>query len=472
MKKVWKKGAAFVLAAVMCAGALSGCGKDKEAISAFTFNGKKVDGDFANFVLRYEQSTVDDMYAYYSSMMQQDIWSQDTQGLGVTTWDNFKAGIGEEIEKLLLAEEHAGDYDVSLTDEEKKAITEAASKFISENDKDVLDSMSATQEVVERFLTLSTIRSRVELGMTADVDTDVPDEDAAQRTVEYIKYTPTTEAETEAEPESEMAGTEAETAAQTEAEEGNSVETEAETAGETMTEGETGTVETESAKKTKAAGPAETEEVLTEAEQAVTEEEQAVSEAESETEDPAMAEAKIRFHEMAEEELEALKSGKDFETAASEVSDAAAAGVMTSSFTFGKDDTYPDAAIIEATNDLEDGTLVEDLIEVDGAWYILYVKDAFDEEATQEKKEEIVRDRKVEKMNEVYEKWMEDTKFEVDSAKLGEILKDRNYTNPAPKETEAEEPQSGVVGDASVETELHLEVTYETDIIVETESED
>ena len=75
MNKVWKKGAAVALAAVMCAGALSGCGKKSEAISAFTFNGKKVDGDFVNFVLRFEQASLDDIYAYYASMMQQDIWS-------------------------------------------------------------------------------------------------------------------------------------------------------------------------------------------------------------------------------------------------------------------------------------------------------------------------------------------------------------------------------------------------------------
>ena len=144
MGKVWKKGAAIVLASCMCAGALSGCGKKTEAISAFTFNGKKVDGDFANFVLRYEQSTLDDIYAYYASMMQQDIWSMDDgQGLGITTWDTFKSTVGEDIEKLLLAEEHASEYDVSLTEEDQKAIEDAAAKFLAENDEKALSSMSA-----------------------------------------------------------------------------------------------------------------------------------------------------------------------------------------------------------------------------------------------------------------------------------------------------------------------------------------
>ena len=467
MRMVWKKGAALMLAAAMCAGALSGCGKKTEAISAFTFNGNKVDGDFANFVLRFEQASLDDIYAYYASMMQQDIWSMDDgQGLGITTWDNFKSNIGEDIEKLLLAEEHAADYDVTLTDDEKKAITDAAAKFIAGNDKEVLASMSATQEIVERYLTLNTIKAKVEQGMSADVDTNVSDEEAAQRTVDYIRYTPTTEAETEAVSESEMPGTEADAE--------NTVQTEAESVSAAMTEGETSVVETEKAAKTKAAdskSETETSEVTTEAEQAATEPEQALAEAESETEDPAMAEAKEKYRAMAEEKLEEIRSGKtDFETAAAAVTDEAVPGVTNSSYTFGKDDTYPDAAIIEATNDLEDGTLVENLVEVDDSWYILYVRDAFDEAATEDKKTEIVEQRKTDRINEIYDQWMEKEKFEVDSEKLVQILKDRSYTAPPSNETEAE-PQTGVVGDASLETELHLEVTYETEITVETESE-
>jgi len=211
---------------------------------------------------------------------------------------------------------------------------------------------------------------------------------------------------------------------------------------------------------------------VTEAEQTVTEAQQAVTEAQSETEDPAMAEAKVKYRAMAEEKLEEIKSGEtDFETAAAAVTEEAIPGVTNSSYTFGKDDTYPDAAIIEATNDLEDDTLVEELVEVDDSWYILYVKDAFDEGATEKKKEEIVEERKTEKINEVYDEWMKDAKFEADSAKLAEILKDRSYTAPKSNETEPETQQGGTLGDASVETELHLEVTYETDMVVETESE-
>ncbi len=482
MGKMWKKGAAAILAVAMCAGALSGCGKNSEAISAFKFNGEKVDADLTNFVLRYEESTLDDMYAYYASMMGQDIWSMDDgQGLGITTWDNFKSTVADNIEKLLLAEEHAGDYDVSLTDDEKKKITEAASAFIAANDKEALDSMSATQETVERYLTLCTIQAKVEDAMCADVDTNVSDEEAAQRTVGYIAYTPTTEAQTEAESESEMAGTEAdvENIYETEADAENvkqaaGAETEPETDLTSMTEGETSPVETEEAKKTKSADTAaeteaaqavtEAEQVLTEAEEALTEAEEVLTEAESEleTEDLLMAEAKIKYREMAESELEAIMSGEiDFDTAVTQVTEESVAGVSSSTFTFGDDDTYPDAAIIEATKGLEDGDLVEEIVEAGDAYYILHINDAFDEEATETKKEEIVNERKTEKINEIYTEWMDAADFDVDAEVLTALVKERNYTAPV-SETEAAADTTAVT-EAAAGTEADMSAAAGTE---------
>ena len=81
--------------------------------------------------------------------------------------------------------------------------------------------------------------------------------------------------------------------------------------------------------------------------------------------------------------------------------------------------------------------------------------------------QEIIEERKNEKIDEVYAQWMADEKFETDSQKLGEILKERSYTAPVVPETEGDTGTSSIV-----ETELQMEVTYETEITVETESEE
>ena len=165
--------------------------------------------------------------------------------------------------------------------------------------------------------------------------------------------------------------------------------------------------------------------------------------------------------------LDSLKSGEiDFDTAVSNVNTEAVSGVTSSTYTFGKDDTYPDAAIIEATNDLEDETLVEEIVEAGDSYYILYVKDAFDEDATEDKKQEIIEERKKEKVDEIYEKWMADEKFDIDTEKLAGILKDRTYTAPSSNETEQ---SHGTL--STEETELQMVVTADTEITIETESE-
>ena len=60
-----------------------------------------------------------------------------------------------------LLEQHASDYDVTLSDDEKKSIKKAAKAFIKNNSEDTLDAMTATEEIVEKYLTNQTIASKV-----------------------------------------------------------------------------------------------------------------------------------------------------------------------------------------------------------------------------------------------------------------------------------------------------------------------
>ena len=136
------------------------------------------------------------------------------------------------------------------------------------------------------------------------------------------------------------------------------------------------------------------------------------------------------------------------------------ANVYTSDYTFGKDDTFPDAAIIEATNDLEDGTLVDHLVEANGSWYILYVDKAFDEDATADKKEEIVEQRKSDKVDEVYDGWIGKEEWATDAEALAAIAFDREYSVPAQPQTEPEE--SGTEAEIPA-PETEAEVSAETE---------
>ena len=270
------------------------------------------------------------------------------------------------MEKLLVAQDHAADYKITLSDAEEKSIADAADKFIAANSEKTLEDMSATRDVVIKALEMKTIQKKVEDEVGKTADTEVSDEEAAQRKVSYISYTPTTETESESEGFSE-AGTEADVQNTTEADSTvTPVASEAETA-----------VETEKSEKTKSAA-SETEAKSAEAstEAGTTE---ALTESETETESPEMQAARKKYKAMAEEELEKIKdSGREFSEYMDEISKEKVAGVTASSMTFGKDDSYPASEIIKATNDLEDNTLVDHLVEANNNYYILYVNEKLD----------------------------------------------------------------------------------------------
>ena len=152
-------------------------------------------------------------------------------------------------------------------------------------------------------------------------------------------------------------------------------------------------------------------EAVSEAAEAVAEE--AEPETEGETESPEIMEARAEALAKAEAILERAQAGEDFDTIAEEAMENDDTAVH-SSYTFGDGDTYPDAELIEATAGLADGTLVDHVVVVDHNYYVLKVVKAFDEEATEEKKEEIVDERKQAAIEEVFEGWEQDAEFKLD----------------------------------------------------------
>ena len=419
-----RKALAGALAIGLALTSLAGCSKKKTFDTAKALltlkDGSSVDAGTANLFFRYEQAEFENGFGAFIKNYYGDLWNADLYGTGEPYGNMFKEQVLEDLQHMLLDEKHAGDYGVELSDDEKKAISDAAAKFLADNDAEVLEKMSATTQSVERMLTLYTVKQKVEDAIAAGVDTEVSDEEAAQRTVRYVQFT-----------------------AQTEAEETEELTEGISENGESVAEslGEEAALETETDVKTQSAGETE---VVEEASEAVGENapaesmSEALTEAATEPEDPAVVAARMAAMAKAEAFLNtvaAASTAEEFEAAASQAS-ADDSSVTSSSFPFGDDDTYPDAAIIEATKGLEDNALVGYPVQAGESFYVLFVADAFDEEATQEKKEEIVDQRKSDAINDVYEEWAgsADESFEFDSAAWSSLIYDiaLNYeTEPA-----------------------------------------
>lgn len=113
------------------------------------------------------------------------MWSTEISK-GKSYEETVKNQILETLENMYVLEDHMGDYKVEITEEEKKKISEAAKAFDEANGLEEKEAVSGTTENVERMLTLVTIQEKMQKAMVADVDTEVSDEEAAQKSMQYV----------------------------------------------------------------------------------------------------------------------------------------------------------------------------------------------------------------------------------------------------------------------------------------------
>lgn len=181
MKRLTVLALAGTMAASMM---LTGCGNhiDQDAVAA-TLDDKEISLGLANFMAQYQAVTYD---SYYLSYYGEDMWSQDLSGSGSTMTEQVKSSVMEQLETDYLLEQHMSDYNVEITDDEMTAIQDAAKQFMQDNDGKAAKTMGATEDYVTEMLRLELIQKKMENAIEAEVDTNVTDDEAAQRTFSYI----------------------------------------------------------------------------------------------------------------------------------------------------------------------------------------------------------------------------------------------------------------------------------------------
>ena len=419
------KACATVLIAALVMTSAAGCGrriKNAEGTVA-TFDKNAVSADLAQFMIRYEQYIFETQsWDYLTQIYGSDVnlWEIDIAGDGSSFWESMKKQRMEDLKKLLLAEKHAEDAGVTEDDygNSRKKIAETSRKFISSLDKNTAKALCATEETVSEYLRLMTIQSVVEDRIADTVDHEVSDDEARQVSVEWAAFPKSGDYTASA---------------------GN---------GETETEDVSGyAAETEP----------DTENVI-----------------ENSTE----AETGVSF-DTAKEEAEAfLKSVPDadgFDAAFHAFTEKYADSPVTEDgYTFGAEDTYPASALISASVEIkEDNTVIDKVIEGEDAYYVVLVTDAFNDDATAQKKEEIVEDRELSAISEKYAEWEKDCTWKVNDDVLSKIRADRHFAAPEEVETDvlpSETENDVIVSYAETEDETEAGSAAET-AGIETEAE-
>lgn len=186
MGDVKRRTAALAAAAVLAFSALTGCGTDIDnGATVVTIGEDKVTMDVANFFARHQQAIAQ---MQYGSMLGEDFWGMSLSEGGATMEEDVKENILTTLEQMYVLEDHMGDYGVELTKDEKAKIQETAKKFVEANSEEALEKVSGSEETVSRVLELVTIQEKMRQAMIADVDTNVSDEEAAQKSMKYVLF--------------------------------------------------------------------------------------------------------------------------------------------------------------------------------------------------------------------------------------------------------------------------------------------
>ena len=173
---------ALALAGVLAAATLTGCGSLKGDETVATVDDTKIDADLANFFARYTQATYE---TYYSAYLGEDMWNSDASD-GETYEESVKSSVLKSLEDMILLEKHMEDYDVSITDEDKAMIKETTQQFLNDNSLDDKNLVSGNEKTVNRALTLMAVQQKMRTAIQVGADTEVSDEEAAQKSMDYV----------------------------------------------------------------------------------------------------------------------------------------------------------------------------------------------------------------------------------------------------------------------------------------------
>lgn len=188
MLHLGKRAAVVAVAGLISAGTLAGCSGtiDTDAVVA-TVGDEDITLGVANFYARMTQAQYETYYAGMMGMTGEDMWTQEVEE-GKSYEQAVKDSVMTELENMYLISRHAEEYEVSLTEDEEDAISEAAKQFDELNSDETKEAVSGYRKDIEKYLELLTIQNKMTQKMKEGVDEEVSDEEAAQKAMKYVYF--------------------------------------------------------------------------------------------------------------------------------------------------------------------------------------------------------------------------------------------------------------------------------------------
>lgn len=178
--------AALAIAAAMAVSALTGCGSgnlNSDDVVA-EFGDTKIKAGVAEFYARYQQASYE---AYYMPYYGENMWTTEVSD-GNTYEDSVKNNALDTLKTMYVLETHMDEYKVEYTSDDEASVEKAAQAFVDANDEEALSASAGDLENVKEVLKLITIQRKMYNAMIEDADTDVSDEEAAQKSMNYVFF--------------------------------------------------------------------------------------------------------------------------------------------------------------------------------------------------------------------------------------------------------------------------------------------
>lgn len=182
-KNASKKIAGIATALLACTVLVTGCAGSVDLNKPVAVvNDENIPFGVAKFYAKTQQVMYE---SYYGSLFGDNMWEQSLSA-DMTFGESTLEGILEDLKEMYVVNQHADEYEVTLTDDEKSKIEETAKQFVADNNTEALEAMGANEDVIKEYLTKYTLQGKIEAAIKAGADANVSDEDAAQKTFSYV----------------------------------------------------------------------------------------------------------------------------------------------------------------------------------------------------------------------------------------------------------------------------------------------
>lgn len=186
MKEMAKRTAVAALVGVTAVSLLAGCGEKAldGSKTVATVNGTEIPMGVLSLFVRQQQAQTEMMYLSFMGSVS-DIWDNEAED-GKTYGEEAVEQSLQDIELMYIMKEKAADYGVEITEDDQKAIGEAAASFMEANSEETIETLAVTEDQVKTLLELETYRTRIYDPIVADVDTEIPDDEVQQSGFTYV----------------------------------------------------------------------------------------------------------------------------------------------------------------------------------------------------------------------------------------------------------------------------------------------